>query len=517
MSLIVPLHSPKLREDESSLPAPVRKTDPSTFESYLHDASNFHGNAESVIIPHSEKQISDILKKCSAEKIPVTVEGAHTGLAGGGVPMGGVVLSLEKLSSISGIKINGSSGLTVGAGTILRDVQDYAEKLNYLYTPDPTERSALIGATAATNASGPRTFKYGATRPYVRRLRVVLASGHVLDLERGKYILGEDRIVRLEGKGAAKFDFQIPYYAMPYIKSAAGYYVKSALDLIDLFIGSEGTLGVITELDLSLVSLPEKFISMVVFFENEKDAIEFVINARRRTYENRKIKTISGLDARALEYFDLFSLELIRGKFPNIPRNAQSAVFLEQELGDASEDELLEMWLKLMSDCHALSDQSWFGMDRKKQEEFRDFRHEVPVVINEIMARRGLRKVGTDMAVPDNQLETMMSYYRDTIKKSGMDSATFGHIGNNHLHVNLLPKNKEEYDLAWALYRKWVEKSIQLGGTISAEHGIGKLKAPFLELMYGPEVVQQMAEIKKAFDSSCILGRGNIFKESYLS
>ena len=496
MSLNVPLESAKLREDESSLPSPVTKRDVSTFENYIRDASNYKGSADSVFIPFSEKQISDFLK---SNKLPLTVEGAHTGLTGGGVPQGGIALSLEKLTRVSDIK-NGS--VEVEAGVVLRDFQNWVESKNYLYTPDPTERSAFLGGTVATNASGPRTFKYGPTRPHVKKMRVVLASGDVLALERGKYIVGPDRAVVLKSVDGRSIQFQIPAYAMPQTKNVAGYYVKPDMDLIDLFIGSEGTLGVITEMELELVPKPEKFFSIIAFFKTEDDAVRFVIDARKSK------------SPRALEYFDSFSLRMLGHKFPNIPKAANAAIFLEQESTAKNEDELLNEWLDLMAMFNGLADESWVGLDQKRQNEFRDFRHEIAVIINEIMARRGLRKVGTDMAVPDNQLETMMKFYRETIRESGLDSVTFGHIGNNHLHVNLLPKSKEEFDQAWVLYRRWVEKIIQLGGTVSAEHGIGKIKVPFLEMMYGSKVVEEMRALKLALDPANILGRGNIFTAS---
>jgi len=336
-------------------------------------------------------------------------------------------------------------------------------------------------------------------------MRIVLSNGGVLELSRGQYMLGQDRKVILNFPARWKIQFEVPLYVMPDIKNAAGYYVKPQMDLIDLFIGSEGTLGVITELELGLVRRPAQFFSIVAFFRTEEDSVRFVMDARVREH------------ARALEYLDSFTLRMLEPKYPQIPKDANAAIFLEQESTPETEDSLLEGWLELMTKHYALTDKSWIGTTHEKQEEFRQFRHEAPVMVNEIMARRGLRKVGTDMAVPDSALETLMKYYKETIRASGIDSITFGHIGNNHLHVNLLPKSKEEFDRAWALYHKWVERVIQLGGTVSAEHGIGKIKIPFLEMMYGPKAVQQMAALKNAIDPAGILGRGNIFSEKYLS
>jgi len=511
MSLNIPVEKPKQREGEAQLSSVVIKKDSSSFEDCLKDASNFKGEASSQYIPHSEIQIIQILKELADKKTPITLQGARTGLAGGAVPQGGVILSLDRLNKYSEIN---SGVISVEPGVILKDLQDYAESKGFLYAPDPTERMAQVGATVSTNASGCRTFKYGATRPHVKRIRFCLTSGDVLDIERGKFLMKQGETVQLNlSSGITKFE--PPTYVMPPIKNAAGYYSAKEMDLIDLLIGSEGTLGVISEMDLTVVSAPEKSISLLIFFSNEEEAFNFVIQAREMTYETRKNEKL-GLEARSIEYFDWAALDLVRHKFPQLSKAAKCAVFVEQEVTSESEEVLLEKWFQLLEKSNAIEEDSWAGLTHDIQEQIREFRHELPVQINEIMTRRGMRKIATDMAVADNHLKTLMNYYRNTIEASGLESAIFGHIGNNHVHVNLLPKNKEEFDQALIIYQDWVKKVIELKGTVSAEHGIGKIKVPYLEMMYGPEVIQQMVQIKKAFDPAGLLGRGNIFKEDYL-
>ncbi len=505
MKIQVPLEAPKLKKNESQLPPILKKEDKTIFQNYLLDASNFKGDGNSLFFVHSESQISQVLKETSARKEPLTIQGALTGLTGAAVPEKGAILTLEKLNNYSEIILRGTdTSAFVEPGVLLKDFQDYAESKGLFYTPDPTERSAWIGGTVATNASGARSYKYGATRPHVKSLRLVLSSGEVLVLKRGQYIVSSNDEIYLERLDQTTSSFKIPSYCMPPIKHAAGYYVTDKMDLIDLIIGSEGTLGVISEVELNLIPLPEKFVSLMIFFENEDDVLKCVREAKSKT------------NARALEYFDSFSLDFIRGKFKRIPEQANSALFVEEEITDGSEDRVLESWFELMEIYRAIIDQSWVGTTREKHEEMIAFRHEVPVVINEIMSRRGFRKIATDMAVPDEALEEMMLYYRMTINEVGLQAATFGHIGNNHLHVNLMPKSQKEFDVALELYKKWMKKVIDLKGTVSAEHGIGKIKVPYLEMMYGEEAIKEMIQIKKAFDPDCVLGRGTLFREELL-
>jgi D-lactate dehydrogenase (cytochrome) len=147
----------------------------------------------------------------------------------------------------------------------------------------------------------------------------------------------------------------------------------------------------------------------------------------------------------------------------------------------------------------------------------REFRHALPVSVNERIVKYKQRKVGTDMAVPDEKFVSFLNFYRQKLNESELDYVIFGHIGDNHLHANILPKDETEAKKAKHLYGRFVAQAIMLGGTISAEHGIGKLKSKYLKAMYGERFLNEMAELKKAFDPNGILGRGNMFDEKLLS
>ena len=174
-------------------------------------------------------------------------------------------------------------------------------------------------------------------------------------------------------------------------------------------------------------------------------------------------------------------------------------------------------WLRLLETHHALADSSWFATDEPGQARLREFRHALPVLMNEWFARHNQRKVSTDMSVPDEAFAEMLEFYQSTLRSSDLRYTIFGHIGDNHVHVNILPRNDDEATKAREIYLRFVKRAVEVGGTISAEHGIGKLKREYLRLLYSDEQLRQMAALKRAFDPAGILGRGNIFSEVLLS
>ncbi|MDQ3179229.1 MAG: FAD-binding oxidoreductase, partial [Acidobacteriota bacterium] len=465
-------------------------------------------------IPESREEIAEILQEASKKKISVTVSGARTGTVGGAIPFGGFVVSLEKLSQIKEL---GEDFAVVESGVILNDLQKAVDAKNLFYPPDPTEWSCQIGGTVATNATGARSFKYGATRTYVERLEIVLANGDLLNLKRGENF-AKDGFIELQTESGSKIEAKVPTYQQPNTrKNTSGYFSAKNLDAIDLFIGSEGTLGVITEIELKLLPKPKGFLSGIVFFKDEKDLLNFVNKAREISFETRQSKVSNTIDATVLEYFDENSLKFIEEKFPETPENMAGAIFFEQETTERTEDALFEQWNELLEKHNAELDESWFTTNAQDHAKMREFRHALPVSVNEKVVKNRQRKVGTDMAVPDDKFASFLRFYKQKLKESGLDYVIFGHIGDNHLHANLLPKNEAEATQAKYLYGRFIAQAVMLGGTVSAEHGIGKLKTHYLDTMFGERFLNEMAEIKRAFDPNGILGRGNIFDEKFLA
>ncbi|HEY4426007.1 MAG TPA: FAD-binding oxidoreductase [Pyrinomonadaceae bacterium] len=474
------------------------KSQPDEIESFLTDASFIRdGHADCVVLPESIDDVSEILARANRDQVAVTVSGAGTGTVGGRVAYGGIVLATDKLNHIKSIDRDGFA--VVEAGVILADLQRAVDQQGFLYPPDPTERGCFIGGNVATNASGARTFKYGPTRNYIRRLKVVLASGEVIDLRRGEVRAGANGRMRI-----GTIDLSLPSFHMPETrKNATGYFIAPGMDAIDLFIGSEGTLGVICEIEVRLLPKPEGLLSGVVFFTNEADVLALVADARKHA------------DARAIEFFDNKSLNFLREKYPAIPSEAVGAIFFEQETTEATEESILSEWTSLLDQHHALSD-SWFATNEQDQAKLREFRHQLPVLMNEWFAHYKQRKVSTDMAVPDDAFPGLFRLYKDTLTSSGLRYTIFGHIGDNHVHVNILPRDDTEGARARELYVQFLKYAASVGGTLSAEHGVGKLKRDYLHLFYTDDELRAMATIKKALDPNGILGRGNIFSEELL-
>jgi len=469
-------------------------------QDYLTDASFIRdGYAERVMIPETVEEVSDVLAEANRDRTPVTVSGAGTGTVGGRVPFGGIVLATDRLNRIKVIDRTNNTAVAE-AGVILSDFQRAVESEGLLYPPDPTERGCFLGGTVATNASGARTFKYGPTRNYIAGLKVVLASGEVLDLKRGEVLADSQGRLQV----GRSIELQLPQLQMPATrKNATGYFIAPEMDAIDLFIGSEGTLGVICEITAKLLPKPEGLLSGVVFFASETDVLDLVADVRAH------------VDARAIEFFDRESLNFLREKYSTIPAEAVAALFFEQETTPASEELVLEQWQQLLDRHHALTD-SWFATNAADQAKLREFRHQLPVLMNEWFAHYRQRKVSTDMAVPDDAFPGLFRLYQDTLRESGLRYTIFGHIGDNHVHVNILPRDDTEGERARDLYVHFLKHAAAVGGTLSAEHGVGKLKREYLRLFYSDDQLRALASVKRALDPNGILGRGNIFAEALL-
>lgn len=495
----------------------IIKTQPDEIENFLNDASNLKGgNAGNVYFPENVVEISEILRESNANKIPVTISGAKTGTVGGAIPFGGNVLSLDKLNRIKEIaKINEGGYAIVETAVTLTDFQKATDAKNLFYAPDPTEWSCQMGGTVATNASGARSFKYGATRNYVQKLEIVLPTGEIISVRRGETSARNGKINIPVSDCGASLIVNLPSYKMPKTrKHAAGYFNAPEMDLIDLFIGAEGTLGVITEIELGLLPKAESILSGVVFFEDEKDLLNFVTEIRNQSFEaraevrnpNSEIRT--RIDSRVLEYIDRNALDFMREKFAEIPENMAGAILFEQETTEDSEETLLNQWFAVLENHNADIEKSWFATNDADLRKMREFRHTTPVAVNEFIVRHGQKKVSTDIAVSDAEFPKMLKFYQQTLKDSGLKAITFGHIGDNHLHVNILPRNELEAMKARHVYGQFIARACIVGGTVSAEHGIGKLKKPYLNAMFGERYLNEMLEVKRTFDPNFILNRG---------
>lgn len=434
-----------------------------TFE----DASGYTGEADRLEKPETAEQVAAILAEATRTGTPVTVLGAGTGVTGGAVPQGGTVLSLERFRKLE----IGQGRARAGAGILLHELQGAARKAGQFYAPDPTHNAAALGGTIANNASGSRSFRYGSTRRHLLSLLVVFADGTVRELPRGEAI-----------------DFAVsPVHAPDTRKHQAGYPLRPGMEWVDLICGSEGTLGVVLEGTFQLLPAPGERLSGVVFFPSEALAMD-AIDAWRTVPE-----------LCMLEYVDTASLRLIDG-----PR-AGAALLIEQEHPDE------DAWLTRLDEAGALGEESWFGTSETDRERFRKFRHALPEKVNDTVRKRGYMKMGTDYAVPIARHRDMLAHYREALDGYPGDGVVYGHVGDGHLHVNMMPANDAEKEQAWAMMHTWAAQAVALGGTVGAEHGLGKRKRHLLELMYSPAEIESMRAVKRRLDPAWVLGRGNLF------
>jgi FAD/FMN-containing dehydrogenase len=440
---------------------------------HVSDASGFSGWAEGVFAPHNESELLDVIAHADSRRIPLTILGAGSGLTGARVATGGWVVSLEHFNRLEILQ----GRAYAGAAITLEALNRAANPTGQFYAPDPTENTASVGGTISTNASGSRSFRFGSTRRHVLALRVVMMDGAIHEFRRGDAV-----------------DFDIPPIPMPDTrKCTAGYPLRPGMDWIDLFCGAEGTLGVILEAELRLLPLPRDLFSAVIFFPSDELALDAIDSWRPLT------------EVCMIEYFDRNSLDLMRPRYAEIPVAARAALLLEAEGDDIDE------WQQRLEAASALIDGSWFAVSASDRERFRKFRHGLPELVNATMANRGFMKMGTDYAVPIERNRDMLRYYRDRLEAVLPGHyVIYGHIGDAHVHVNMLPASEAELREAESFMTEFASQAVKFGGTVSAEHGLGKRKAYFLQLQYGPEAIAAMTAVKRKLDPHWILGRGTL-------
>ncbi|AKL97586.1 FAD-binding oxidoreductase [Endomicrobium proavitum] len=496
----------------------IIKKDKDLIQNYFEDNSGVTGaHASFAAIAENENDVPRFLKEMFESKTPVTVAGALTGNTASGLAFGGAVLSLEKLNKIGDIiKIDSATAkIFAQAGARLSDIKAKAALSGWMYPPDPTEKNATIGGNVSTNASGGRGFKFGVTRDYVLALTIIFTDGSKAFVERGKYFADANGEIVFE-TDLGKKRITLPKYKLPKIKNAAGYYNYPKADLIDVFIGSDGTLGVITEVALKLIPKFKEVFGGIVFFDTRDGAYNFV-NAVKSVSKKSAAKNLKDeINAMSLEYFDKNALAVIKNDYPVIPDNAAAGIMFEQDVYENNFDVLMGKWVDFLESIGVDAANVWFASNEAEQENFRIFRHKIPERVNERVRKNKIPKVGTDFAVPEGKLADMVNFCEKEFEKAGLFNLTFGHIGENHLHANIIASNKLEYEQTREMYARIAQKAVELGGTVSAEHGIGKLKHIFLEKMLGEEGFQEMAKFKKSLDKAAILGQDNIFPKKYL-
>ncbi|MGD8490053.1 MAG: FAD-linked oxidase C-terminal domain-containing protein [Anaerolineae bacterium] len=437
-------------------------TDPEDLVAYSYDGTFAERRPDAVVRPDATEQVSEVMKVAWREDIPVVPRGMASGLAAASIPAtGGMVLDTCRMDRI--IEIDEVNFIvTTQAGVVTQHLADTVAKQGLFYPPDPSSiKQSTLGGNAACNAGGPRCLKYGVTSDYVMGLTVVLADGHIL---------------KTGGKA---------------IKNVTGY------NLTQLFVGSEGTLGIITELILKLIPLPKVARTAKAIFPKLTDASACVNNILS-----------AGITPATIELMDETAIATIEEAMHlNLPLDVEAMLIIEADgMDEASVLKEIDTIAQISRASGARD------VEVARNEEDRAALWSARRSISPSLARRAPNKLGEDISVPRSAIPDAVAAIKEISRRHDIPIAIFGHAGDGNLHPNILfdkndPQQVEKMKRAAA---EIFDVSVRLGGTLSGEHGVGNLKLAFLEKDIGPISIGVMSEIKKALDPKNILNPGKV-------
>ncbi len=429
---------------------------------YSSDATRLEFMADAVAFPRNSDEISRILLLANKDYFPVVPRGAGSGKSGGALPVkGGLVLAMERLNGILSIDQDNLIA-KVEPGVITAHLQEEVEKVGLFYPPDPASLNiSTIGGNVAECAGGLRAVKYGVTRDYVLGLTVVLPTGEIIKT------------------------------GVETAKGVVGY------DLTRLIVGSEGTLAVITSINLRLIPKPATKKTMIAFFHDVSSAVQTVSHIIR----NKIVPT-------TLEFLDRASIDCVREDMKLlIPTKAGALLLIEVDGDEALAAQEAKKVHEICTESGVIRFQAASG--KEEAERLWESRRNVS---NALLKLRP-DKVSEDVVVPRTRMAQLVSFLDQLGQKYQLPIPAYGHAGDGNIHVNILldKNNAEEVKNANAAVKELFGRVIEMGGTISGEHGIGITKAPYLEMEIPVPALQLMSRLKRAFDPLDILNPGKIF------
>ena len=515
---------------------------------YLNDESRTSGKAESISFPESETQIQAIVKTLLELKTPITVQGRRTGIVGGAVPVCGHILNLSKMTRVTGLELDqdGKFSICVQPGISLSELDQqlcsrgfdcagwdknalaalevFKKAGRYFWPPDPSERSASIGGIAANNSRGICALYYGAARLHIKSIRLVDVKGEIHSITRGQYIFSKG-VCPLPGGGQLRLDLAT-------LQSQTSENRMDLNDLLDLYLGSEGMLGVITELTLFLQPFPKELWGIVFFFESQSRAVNFIqgIDPKKNRQKKQKQKkqqqkTESDNDIVAIEFMDQTTLECIREykqgnsqlkQLPDWDKSLTSAVYMEIRGNIAEEVEALsEKLLETAVQCDCDPDNTWAFCGEMEIERLRIFRHAAAESVNLFIdkARQKdsrITKLGTDYRLKNTSLSEVLDIYCRDLRAHGLKAAIFGHAGDGHLHVNILPQDYQQFEKGRVLIKDWAINIHAKEGSVVTEHGVGKIKKDIFKSIALPQRLKMMFSVKQQLDPKGLWNPGNM-------
>ena len=430
---------------------------------YSYDSTpNFQAMPDAVISPRNTQEVSEVIKICNEHRIPIVPRGSGTNLCGGTCPVeGGIVLLFKHMNKILELD-EANLTITVQPGVITNQIIAEVEPKGLFYPPDPgSMKISTIGGNINENAGGLRGLKYGVTRDYVIGLEAVLPNGD---------------IIRTGGKLA---------------KDVAGY------DFTRLFVGSEGTLCVITEAILKLLPLPETKKTALALYEDLESAARSV----SKIIANKIIPT-------TLEFLDQETVRVVEDYVKiGLPTHAKAVLLIEQD----GPPELVERDMQKISEI-CIKERA-FSVQVAKTEQEADALRTARRTALSALARLAPTTILEDATVPRSEIARMVKSINEIAEKHNVKICTFGHAGDGNLHPTCPTdiRNKEEMGRVEKAFEEIFERAIELGGTITGEHGVGIMKAPYLELKLGKEGVAAMRAVKASLDPNNIMNPGKIF------
>jgi len=446
-----------------ALPHIKISTEPEDLICYGFDASGIEIHPSAVAWPSTTDDVVRIMKHAYENGIPVVPRGAGTGMTGGAVPLKeALILSLEKMNRILEVD---SENLNVlcEPGVINGKLQHELEKRGLFYPPDPASMNfCTIGGNVAENAGGPRALKYGVTRDYVMEMETVLPNGEIMTT-----------------------GVRTP-------KGVVGY------DLTRLFVGSEGTLSVFTKIRLKALPLPEEVVTLLAIFNSLESSGKAVTNILS-----------SKIIPRTLEFMDSETIAAVENFQPvGLPKNVAAVLLIEL---DGHPSAITMEAEKIAEICERHGADIKMAEDEDARNKLWTARRAVSTALYHIAPT----KINEDIVVPRNQIPEMLKRLRRLSEESGIKIVNFGHAGDGNIHVNIMidKKNEEEYKKGVTLVEQIFKITLELGGTISGEHGIGLTKLNYIGMEIPRPVIEIMKSIKKVFDPKNILNPGKIFPE----
>lgn len=497
-------------------PVPPIHRDPAVVSSFLSDAAHVAGGfADGVAFPQDEADVAALVSGA----VHVLAVGAQSSLTGGATPRGEVVVSTRTLAWLD---VENGDHVWVGAGVPLATLQRTLAARGLYYPPVPTYDGAFVGGTVATNAAGAATFKYGSTRRWVDGLTVVLASGDVLDVSRGECVAsaaGEFEIALPSGDIRR---VRIPSYRMPDVaKLSAGYHAARGMDLVDLFVGSEGTLAIIVGVRLKVIHRPRQCVALVRC-RDDHQAIDITAALRREAVDAWRGE--GPLDVAAVEYVDACALRVVPDEAfarSGISRPVSDAVMVLVQM-ELTEDghATLERFDEVLRSCGVADDPILAASDDDRAaRRLYDFREAVPASVNAAVALAKARahpdieKTAGDFVVPFDRLEESIVVYREAFERRGLTYAIWGHLSDGNLHPNVVPGSLSDVVQGREAILEIGRRVMEIGGAPLAEHGVGRsaLKQQLLRELYGDAGIEQMRAVKRALDPGWKLAPGVLF------